>query len=408
MAHLQPIFQAMPRDRVVSISSSLTQLLPGTENPDPVVCSGWSDIDMAQKLGRPLVLMEHGSGQTYAGSTLPNYLNGQGRTVLAGAMVVNPTQVQQHRTVSPKVPCEAVGCPRLGTLSQVQLRGLTEGGPRTLVLAFRWDTALYYQGTRKAIPEARSAVDHWLPRFQALKSMLPEGLEVILHSHPRAAEMLREASEKLGWELVTDQITALSRASVWAQDNSSALWEACALGIPVIHLNAPWYRAKAQHGLRFWTWTKTGPQAQTPEDLIKALTELSRGSAKAEYEANRAEFRAEHYAFNPQDPWAAAARAAEVLIGWFPSAGQNPQDRKVPVMPNFAQEQQIEMQILRPHALIPEGEFWKGDRFMAGWRHRRVQVSAGVVVYQPQHKLGHYHAGARAQELEVQGIAGRA
>lgn len=398
--HLMPIFQAMPPEVSANCGSSLGRLENAKQNPDPIVCSGWTDVESVVKLGRPIILSEHGAGQTYQGCVLPNYINGQGRQVLSGILVVNSLNAQQSQAVAPRIPVAAVGCPRLGTLAGVPLRGLDPMSPRTLVMAFRWDTMLYFQSSKKPIPEARSAWDHWAMQLNMVKQSLSKDWRIIMHAHPRAGSLVQQRAEELGWEFSADQEYCLSRATIWAQDNSSALWEACTMGVPVIHLNAPWYRQKAQHGLRFWQWAEqTGPQAGGPAELFSAIDELCDARKGAAWSEGRERFTSEWYGYDPLDPGASAIAAAEQICQWYPTT-QAPRAED----PVQQQTGYIEMEFTLPHGMISEGELWHGDRFRSGWLHSRGPEGK----LNPVRQVGHLDPGARARELENLGMARRA
>jgi hypothetical protein len=47
------------------------------------------------------------------------------------------------------------------------------------------------------------------------------------------------------------------------------MWEAAALGIPVVVVNASWYRRDIDHGLRFWEYSDIGPNVDHPADLAE-------------------------------------------------------------------------------------------------------------------------------------------
>jgi hypothetical protein len=71
-------------------------------------------------------------------------------------------------------------------------------------------------------------------------------------------ETLREFSDVISW------------ADVYAVDNSSTLFEAAALGLDVILLDAPWY-SDFPGSLRFDQHKDIGPIVKQPHDLVDAV-----------------------------------------------------------------------------------------------------------------------------------------
>jgi hypothetical protein len=113
-----------------------------------------------------------------------------------------------------------------------------------------------------------SALGHYRRSLAQLGTTLP----VIGHSHPRLASTARAVFERAGIEFVPDLADVARRATVYAVDNSSTLWE-MAVARPVIAMNAPWYRRDVSHGLRFWSHIP-GADVDDAAALVEAARHL--------------------------------------------------------------------------------------------------------------------------------------
>ena len=210
--------------------------------------------------GRPVVYLEHGAGQSYVDvPEHPSYSGGKDRDRVAAFLTLNPHTARRESAVYGSERVHVVGSPRLDVLSEM-VRAPRESRP-VVAFAWHWDCGL--------VPETRWA----FPAFQgAVKRLAASGRYSVLgHGHPRVWPQLRRWYEAHGIEAVGFR-DVLARADVLCVDNSSVGYEAAALGIPTIWLNAPVYRKDVEHGLRFWSHVP-GPQVDDPAELEGAIVE---------------------------------------------------------------------------------------------------------------------------------------
>lgn len=225
------------------------RVLQGGELPRPVLVASYRDHGVARRRRAPAVAyMEHGTGQSYAGdrrwAAHPAYAGGGGHEGVGLILAPNVPAALRWTARYPGVPVHVIGATRL-------LPPPEAGGAPLLVVSFHW------QG---AIPELRGALQHYRPRLRLLAGALP----MAGHAHPRFAKVARRVFQAAGIPFLDSLEEVAARATVYAVDNSSTLWE---LGLtrPVIALNAPWYRRDVDHGLRFWS--HAGLQADDPDVL---------------------------------------------------------------------------------------------------------------------------------------------
>ena len=98
----------------------------------------------------------------------------------------------------------------------------------------------------------------------------------------------------------------LDHAHVLVADNTSAMFEAAAVGVGVVALNAPWYRFHVHHGLRFWD-AVPGRMAAGPEHVVDMIGSAHDDTSRALREA------ATRRAYAYRD-WYAAERAANAIM----------------------------------------------------------------------------------------------
>jgi hypothetical protein len=269
------IFTGDPRD------------LEGRTNP--VIVAGYRDLLSANP--RPVILLEHGAGQTYGGGT-PAHAGGRNRGNVRLFICPSDRVAEMNQARYPHVPAAAVGTP----VMDIHHRHLVRPEAGTVGVAFHWNAL--------TAPEARTA----FPYFADSIVRLSRERTVIGHGHPRMERFLRDfyARNGITWVPLDD---LYRRAEVLVVDNSSVGWEFLSLDKPVVWLNAPWYRKDVEYGLRFWEFADAGVQVDAPEELpfsvAEALVDLQR--------SRRHEVVPQVYAYTDGR---ASERAARVIEEW--------------------------------------------------------------------------------------------
>lgn len=305
LAHLQPIWEALddtergtfwfggqladnpPRGQIDNVRAG---------HPHP---NGWAPVlvasakdEMTMPPDRTSIYVEHGAGQTYRGDPRPDVADnvgysgspGHDRTILF--LSPSETVAARWRARYPDTPAVAVGCPKLDLMAARRRHptatafrlGWDEPAPpvdggdhgpgpvTTVAVSFHADSRLCYETT--------SAWSYYEPQLpQLVKAMQAAGIHLIGHGHPRLIDRIGPKWDRLGVEVVTDLAAVLERADMFVIDNSSAMYEAASLGVPVVALNAPWFRRDVHHGLRFWDQVP-GPQVDDPDQLADTICDL--------------------------------------------------------------------------------------------------------------------------------------
>lgn len=272
--HLRAVWEACGADGTwwSTFGDDDTEQMPGRGWPHPsrpVLVASFAD---AQKVaGRPIIHLEHGAGQRYAGDPdgayHPSYAGGIG---MPDSVVLFLTPgvagARAWRDAYPHVPAEAIGCPKLDRWTRAgtalaSARRLRAGRP-TVALTFHWDCTL--------VPETRTALWHYDDQLpQIVAGLRSAGFNVIGHEHPRWQGKLLARWHELGVPTTPDPEAVFASAHVLIADNTSLMYEAAACGMQVVALNAPWYRKDIEHGLRFWS-AVPGIQVDRPADVVGA------------------------------------------------------------------------------------------------------------------------------------------
>lgn len=272
--HIAPIWLALPPDnrglfwwgsdrrtwselRWWGIDASSLQ--SGAPDGSPIlIAASWQD---ARKGRGTVALVEHGTGQTYEGWDSPSYSGGSERGFIDLFLCPNEFVAERNRRRYPEARVEVVGCPAMDRWQ----RGASEHP--VACVSFHWDCD-------SGPPEASWAFPHYRDCLKAVREELEaQGITLIGHGHPRVFQSLRSHYEACGIEAVERFEDVIQRASVYACDNSSTLWEFASLDRPIVLMDAPWFRPDVEHGLRFWEWADAGLRVQHPAELDGVIAE---------------------------------------------------------------------------------------------------------------------------------------
>jgi hypothetical protein len=266
--HLRPVWAAIPVEHRGVLSDQ------ATVGDGPLVVASSTDLAWALRCRRPVVLMEHGAGQSYS-NRHSSYAGGRGRDGVAMFLVPSGAVADRNRQKYPRIPNVVVGSPRVDALLGVsgfstEPAGVKTGNPgcRTVAVSFHWRCTV--------APEAGSAIDDFFPEMLATAWQLRrEGVDLIGHAHPRIADEAEAMFRAAGIEFIPTFDEVVARADLYAVDNSSTLFEFAALDRPVVVLNARAYRRNVHHGLRFWSEADVGLHAEPGELAATILAALA-------------------------------------------------------------------------------------------------------------------------------------
>jgi len=220
----------------------------------------------------PVILVNHGAGQTYKGreshraSRDKSYSGGEKRKNVILFLCPNVSDavacLEANRKDGSRALVCAAGCTKL---DRWRHDPPSRDPEPTIAVSFHSDLTI--------CPETRWAWPHYNRTLADLAKRLD--VRVIGHAHPRVWNRLAPVYERFGIEPVKEFEEVLQRAWVYAVDNSSTGMEfARATGRPILWLNAPWYRRDVNHGKRFWEWTQAAETIDGPEELNDALDRI--------------------------------------------------------------------------------------------------------------------------------------
>lgn len=273
LEHLLPVWRELPAERrgKAFLEGSLMRFLPGSQqihaladegSSDPVLVAGFDDIRNVN--GRPIILMEHGCGQSYGGDLIsashPAYAGGDGRDAVCGFLCPNEYAAARNQERYPDAYVEIIGSPRLAELQEILPPPPPDEKP-VLAVSFHWQCT--------TVAETNSGWYHWINAIEQLAKT--DEFKILGHAHPRMFRDCAPTYTAIGVEPVADFNEVLQRAHVYACDNSSTLYEFAAVRGPVVVLDCPLYRPTMNHGLRFWDAADIGPRIIDQRGLAVAV-----------------------------------------------------------------------------------------------------------------------------------------
>jgi len=231
---------------------------------NPMVIAGFHNYAKIKK--RPLILVNHGAGQSYInekGEIHRAYAGGKNRD--STVLFLNPNYYANalDKKSYPNARCEVIGCPKMDKWHLKFLNGEIKqrSDPPVVAISFHFDLDI--------VPETKSAFPHFKSALKDLAKA--KDYKILGHGHPRMQEKFKPHYEKYGIEFVENFEEILERADLFIQDHMSCLYEFASTGRPVVVLNAPWYRKDVEHGLRYWEHSDVGINCDHPDDLINCI-----------------------------------------------------------------------------------------------------------------------------------------
>jgi len=228
---------------------------PTAKGDAAVVCAS-NDAQSVHKVNghRKIILMEHGPGIVFPHNA--GYAGGDGIRRKVN-LFLPPNQLVYNKTAQtmPGARQVIIGTPMLDKWSTITFPLPTEV---KVFISFHWNGA----GVQ---PEAGTALDHY-------KKVLPflakrTEFQIVGHGHPRIMDDLIPLYNDCEIQWTRDFEDVIRDGYVYLNDASSTIYMA-GIFMPVIFLNAPWFRKDINFGLRWWEYTDFGSHCEEPKELL--------------------------------------------------------------------------------------------------------------------------------------------
>ena len=231
-----------------------------------IVAGGISRKDIGNS---PLILVNHGAGQSYILNNQKrhsSYAGGENRDNVVLFIQPNTYAANLDGNKYPKSQQAVVGSCKLDKWHQKKLDGKIKKRSKIPVVAisFHWDCML--------CPETKSTWEYYRSALPMLSHKnISQTWKILGHGHPAIMSQLMPIYKKYGIEIVEDFESVMERADLYIMDHMSTLYEFASTGRPVVVLNAPWYRKKIEHGLRYWECADVGINVEHRDELESAI-----------------------------------------------------------------------------------------------------------------------------------------
>lgn len=254
---LLPVWNALPKDlkgeftvhpRLDGLPNVRVDRYP---NKDGILmCASHADsLHSANKY----IYIEHGAGQSYQSGS--NFYSNCYRPNMLAALVPGPYCARKTKAANPDTPVIVMGAPHLADIKRKD--------PQKLTFAWHWRCGVAME-TDTAFDEYREVMVECSTKW-----------ETVGHGHPRIIGELSAVYAQNNIPTVYDSREALTHAGLLVADNTSLIYEAAVLDIPVVLVNKETYRRDKEWGLRFWE-AQPGPYVDHPAELVATVeAELS-------------------------------------------------------------------------------------------------------------------------------------
>lgn len=246
--------------------------------------SSFGDLRDARKTGAPIIISEHGAGQSYKDNYSPAYIGGIDRRGAIAALVPGIKQAEKQLKAYPTIPVYPIGIPKLDNYHKNLDLYNSKVKKDSVVISFHWDC--------KVEQETRSC-------YRFYKSIIKEmkkDFNIKIHGHPRDIKKYKAFADYIKVDHLETFDQVIEEGWIYCCDNSSTIFEWISLNRPVVLLNCHLYRKNIEHGMRFWEYADIGPNVDVPKTfpnvLQKALTNHT------QYQQRREEVKNEVY-FQP-------------------------------------------------------------------------------------------------------------
>lgn len=291
--HIAPVWRALPsRGRFTVRTAALVshaesrgiEASVGQPGDGPLLVAGAGDF---LRRRNPIALLEHGAGQTWPGRH-PSYPGGKRRDHIGLFICPSERVAQANRQHYPDARYAVVGCPKMDRWVG---REYPRHDPPVVAVSFHW---------------RQSAFMRYFPMLRRLDAPF----HLIAHAHPRVIVRLARMYERAGIEVVRDFEEVLTRADLYACDNSSTIFEFALTGRPVVLLDQPSYHRDG--ALRFGDGWDVGLHVKTPDQFVAVVTQALQDAPETR-EARDAVV-ADVYAVRDGT---SAQRAADAVVEWL-------------------------------------------------------------------------------------------